>query len=423
MSLFLALTLCWSLTVPAFADGTVQHSNSGVDYVDITEISPLTSDEIDKYSQYTVDSPQTLSIGMPQGLLKNDILSMSTLIDTRELKDVSMNLYTSSILPSHLYACSDITEILEVEGSIYITYQTFDGETVYLTFADEGLVEQIVYDPSNDTAYMLSAEENTEIVNFRYGSSENISDGLQDTIRECIVSGDYSKIQNHPYLSIDINELGQVMIAPRDNAISRSGVVGFTNEADLLRNLKADFPMMNNKVTNSASVYCDYLNKKISFHGVDNRGDYVRVTADNRTFAAATFVTAIGAYLNITTGGALTILDALGIGITIISGKDALMNSVKLYRSANYDYYFTRYGLLYDSTRFNDYVEMVSYSGFGTFGGGYDSSDKFTWIRNPSAEPETKAWSAIQKTCVTRYNAELTEYGYCERYYPLGWFD
>ena len=99
MSLVLALTLCWSLTVPAFADGTVQHSNSGVDYVDITEISPLTSDEIDKYSQYTVDSPQTLSIGMPQGLLKNDILSMSTLIDTRELKDVSMNLYTSSILP------------------------------------------------------------------------------------------------------------------------------------------------------------------------------------------------------------------------------------------------------------------------------------------------------------------------------------
>lgn len=120
MSLFLALMLCWSLTVPAFADGTVQHSNSGVDYVDITEISPLTSDEIDKYSQYTVDSLQTLSIGMPQGLLKNDILSMSTLIDTRELKDVSMNLYTSSILPSHLYACSDITEILEVEGSIYI---------------------------------------------------------------------------------------------------------------------------------------------------------------------------------------------------------------------------------------------------------------------------------------------------------------
>lgn len=423
MSLFLALSLCLSLAVPAFAADAIHHVDSGVDYVDITETSSLTSDEISKYSQYTANPPQNLSVDIPQGLSANDILSMSILIDTKDHSDVSMNLYTSSLLPTYLYACSDITEILETERSVYITYQTFDSETVYLTFADEGLVEQIVYDPLNDTAYMLSDEENTKIVNFRYGSSEIISDGLLDSIRECIVSSDYSEIQNNSYLSVDINELGQVMIAPKGNAISRSGVVGFTNEADLLRNLKADFPMLNNKVSNSSSVYCDYLNKNISFHGVDNRSGYVRVTADNKTFAASALVTAVGAYLNVTTGGALTILDAVGVGITIISGKEALMSSVKLYRSANYDYYFERYGLLYDSTRFNDYVEMVSYAGFGTFGGGYDSSNRFTWIRNPISTPETKDWSAIQKTSMSRYNTELTVYGYCERYYPLGWFD
>lgn len=82
-----------------------------------------------------------------------------------------------------------------------------------------------------------------------------------------------------------------------------------------------------------------------------------------------------------------------------------------------------RYGLLEDSTRFNDYVVVESYSGFGTFCGGYDVDDEFVWIRNPSSDPETRDWNTIQRACVTRYNADLTEFGYCERYFPLGWFD
>ena len=66
---------------------------------------------------------------------------------------------------------------------------------------------------------------------------------------------------------------------------------------------------------------------------------------------------------------------------------------------------------------------VESYSGFGTFCGGYDVDDEFVWIRNPSSDPETRDWNTIQRACVTRYNADLTEFGYCERYFPPGWFD
>ena len=419
MCLFLSFALCFCLATPSFATGATQHCDNGVDYIDITETYSLTSAEVSKYSQYNVTIPHSI----PRGLSVSDILSESTLIDTKDLCGFNVKIYTSSLLPMYLYECSDVIEILEVEGSVYITYQTIDSETVYLTFTNEGLVCQIVYDPFNDTAYILSDEENTKIVNFRYGCYEMISDELLGTIQECIISKDYSEIQNNPCLSIDVNELDQVIITPSSNIISRSSVAGFTNENDMFENLKEEFPILDNKISNVSNVYCAYFDKNISFRGVDNRSDYVRVRADYELFAASTLVSVIGAYLSISTAGACTILDALGIGMTIINGVQVVTSSVEIYRSANYQYYFQRYGLLYDTTRFNDYVELVCHNGFGTFGGGYDSNEEFTWIRNPMSTPETVSWSEIQETAIGRYNIDLYEFGYCERYYPMGWFD
>lgn len=419
----LLLIGCMVLSMPLTSVAAAQGSGGGVDYIDITEALSLSSAEINKYRQYTVTLPQSLSSGTPQNLSANDILSISTLTITEKIGNANISLFTSSQLPAYLYKCSEVVEIMETEDIVYITYQTINDETVYLTFSNNGLVDQVIYDAADDTAYILSDECSTKIVNFRYGSSEIISEELLNTIKESIISGDYSEIQNNPCLSVDVDDLGQVMIAPKADRVSRSGVVGFTNEAELLQNLKGDFPVLNKKVTNNTSVYCDYFNKNISFHGVDSRSQYVRERADYRLFAASTLVTVIGAFLSVTTGGALTILDKLGIAIVILSGKQAIQESVKLYGSASYEYYFERYGLLYDSTRFNDYVVLANYSGFGTFCGGYDSSDRFTWIRNPSSAPEKKSWNEIQRTCVINYNAELTTYGYCERYYPLGWFN
>lgn len=419
LCLFLAFVICFCMTTNSFASGAIQHLDNGVNYIDITETKSLTSAEISKYNQYNITTPYS----MHQEPSVSDILNMSRLIDTKNLCDLSVNIYSSSLLPTYLYACSDVIEILEVEGSVYITYRTVDNETVYLTFTNEGLVEQIVYDSLNDTVYMLSDEENTKIVNFRYGSYEIISDELLDTIQECIISKNYSEIQNNPSLSIDVNELGQVIITPSSNTNSRSGVIGFTNENDMLENLEEEFPMLNNTINNVSNVYCAYFDRNISFRGVDNRSDYVRVRADHTSFAASTLLNVIAVYLTISTGGVISILDALGIGITIIDGMSALENEVELYRSANYKYYFQRYGLLYDTTRYDDYVEFVCYRGFGTFCGGYDSNEEFTWIRNPISTPETVSWSEIQETAIGRYNTDLYEFGYCERYYPMGWFN
>lgn len=147
------------------------------------------------------------------------------------------------------------------------------------------------------------------------------------------LSGDYSEIQNNVSLSVDINERGQAIIEPENavNRVSSTGVPGVTNEADLLRSLKNDFPMLDKKVVNNTLVYCGYLNKNITFHDVDSRSDYVRESANYRSFAVSALVTAIRAYLSISTAGVLSVL--------------------------------------------------------------------------------------------ANYNSELNIFGYCERYYPIGWFD
>ena len=80
----------------------------------------------------------------------------------------------------------------------------------------------------------------------------------------------------------------------------------------------------------------------------------------------------------------------LGIGLAVIGGIQQITESVKLYRSANYKYNYERYGLVYDSTRFNDYVQVYSSFGQGTFSGGYNNKDQFDWIKNPQSHPRGK---------------------------------
>lgn len=387
----------------------------------------MSSEEINRYQKYVVAPEAQLSYRGQNECAAVDLLEICTLVDSQEIGDCKVNRYTSALLSEYLVACKNLSEITTVDGVLYITFETDTGETVYLAYTDDGLASQIVYDASDDTAYMLSEKETTKIVNFRQGTTELISEELLDTIDSCIQTNDYLAIKNNPYLSITVDHNNNVVIEPKEaeSVMSATGVVGFTNETDLLNSLKSDFPFLNQKVPSGGSsyVYCQYLSQNIHFRVVDNRNNYVRIKADFKSFLASTALTVIAAYLDITTGGTITLLNGLGIGLAVIGGIQQITESIKLYRSANYKYDYERYGLVYDSTRFNDYVQVYSSFGQGTFSGGYNNKDQFVWIKNPQSTPEGKDISNIKSTCISRYNAELNVYGNCANYYPIGWFD
>ncbi len=424
VSLLLVLALVVGICPAAFA---VKTNNVGVYRIDNTETQEMSAEEIKKYQKYTV-VPETESVYCEQNTVTtSDLLDICTLVNSQDIGGHAVKQYTSTLLPNYLSDCKDLIEIATVDGILYITFETYAGETAYLTYTSNGLTNQIIYDAADDTAYILSKEETTKIVNFRQGTTELISEELLDTIDDCIQTNNYSAIKNNPYLSIAVDNDNNIVIEPKEaeGVMRATGVVGFTSETDLLNSLKSDFPFLNQKVPTGGSsyVYCQYLSQNVHFKVVDNRNSYVRAKADYKSFLASTALTLIAAYLEISTGGTITLLTQLGIGLAVIGGIQQITESVKLHRSANYKYNYERYGLVYDSTRFNDYVQVYSSFGQGTFSGGYNNKDQFDWIKNPQSTPEGKNISDIKSTCISRYNAELNVYGNCANYYPIGWFD
>lgn len=423
IALTLSLSMLLSLmSLQVYASDSVQQD---IIYSNTCNTLLLSDEEAEYFEQFSVTLPTSISDDSESIGFVENILSVSSVIDIKEIGDITYTLYESSDIPYYLPNCSQIEEIVKAEDSVNITYQTTDNLTVILTYTDEGLTNQLIYDNSSDILYQPLIGGGTKLENFRFGSSYTFSEEAMEMIREAIASGNYSEIQDNPEIHISVDEEGEVSIVPNTNELmsTRSGVIGFDNEADLLTSLKSDFPYYYEKANSSGTVYCAYLNKYISFQGLDNRNGYVRESASYSSFAASTAITVLSLYLGVEITVMATILNVMGISILIKDGISVVGEAIKLYNSAIYEYYYERFGLLYDSTRFNDYVELYSSRGFGQFTGGYDSNDEFTWVKSLPSTPEAKNWSDIQSTCMTYYNVELNTYGYCERYYPLGWFD
>lgn len=418
ISLLLVVALVVGICPAAFAAKT---DDVGVYRIDNTETQEMSAEEIKKYQKYTV-VPETESVYCEQNTVTTtDLLEICTLVDNQDIGGHTVNQYTSTLLPDYLVNCKKLIEIATIDEVLYITFETYADETVYLTYNSNGLVNQIIYDAFDDTAYMLSAEETTKTLNFRQGTTEVISEELLQTINSCIQANDYSVIKDNPNLTIDMNADGTVIICPKTKEeVGRSGqLVGFTNETDMLNDLKREFPLLKKYECHFSSVYIQYLSKNVNFKVVDNRDSYTRIRADFKLYAASTALTVIAAFLGTPTTIAAGILTALDIGLTIVDGIQKITEAVKLYRGARFSYTHERYGLVRDTTRFNDYVNVFYRGGSGEFSGGYKSDGTFNWHREPVSVSEMEDFNEIKSTCAARYNADLNVYGYCESYYPL----
>ena len=109
-----------------------------------------TQQEIEAYAPYAIDWQSTSST---EGSDKQIILEMCSFAKEKTIGENVYQIYTSDILGSYLYQFGEMTEIAEMQGTLYIQYTDSDGNTVTLGYTDEGLMEKAVYCLETDTLY------------------------------------------------------------------------------------------------------------------------------------------------------------------------------------------------------------------------------------------------------------------------------
>lgn len=414
ISLILSISMVFSV-LSISVSATNVDSDNGIIMVNNSAEGAMSSEETARYNQFILDLPTT---SVPT---TEKILEYCTFKGSETIGGEIYTSYSSDTLTQHLKDCLEITDITVVSGTIYISYITNDSKTVCITYTESGIVNQTIYDEVTDTAYFLSPSSNQKCTNFRSGTYYTLSETLESKIQACIESGDYSDLQDNPSIKIETDETGLITITPQiaSSPMSRA-VNGFTNEAAMLDDLKANFPYINNARQATSSMYCQSLKKNVTVIGKELRNAYTRKTVDYKPFAASTGIEVIKAFLGVKTIGiAASILSTAGVALLVVSGVQVIRDAITLYRSAQYNYHCERHGEVYDTTRFNDYVNVVRYFGTGTYVGGYNSSGNFDWVMAPSSTAEDHTWSSIQSEALSRYDSDIYIWGYCNSYYPL----
>ena len=119
---------------------------------------------------YRVDETLLPAPADPSMTLRQRLLAECTLLEESEAGEPALRQYDGAGLAVCLPQGSSITEVAEADGFLYITYLAAGGKEVILTYTDQGLQEQIVYEVGADTAVYQTAEGVTLYRNFRNGT-------------------------------------------------------------------------------------------------------------------------------------------------------------------------------------------------------------------------------------------------------------
>lgn len=111
-----------------------------------------TQQEIEAYAPYAVD--WTAVPGWEDGMTEKEfILSLCTYEGEQEIGSNTHKIYTSEILANYLYQCREITEITELNGTLYISYFGQGEDMNIIAYDDNGLCEKAIYIAETDTLY------------------------------------------------------------------------------------------------------------------------------------------------------------------------------------------------------------------------------------------------------------------------------
>ena len=131
---------------------------------------PASDSSAQMLESYRVDETLLPAPADPSMALRQRLLAECTLREENEAGKLVLREYDGAGLVGCLTQGSSITEVAEADGFLYITYLAADGKEVILTYTDQGLREQIVYEVGADTAVYQTAEGVTLYRNFRNGT-------------------------------------------------------------------------------------------------------------------------------------------------------------------------------------------------------------------------------------------------------------
>ena len=418
-SLVLSLSCIFALCCPVSASAYSSNAQEdGYLYYNHSNEYSLSATEADMYSCFEVSRNINEEVALANDVsMKEYILSLCTLSAENYFSEIQVKSYESETLQEALYECDRIGEITLIGEVLYVTYFTTSGIEVRLGYNNAGLTEKVVYYPETDTAIIQNMGVTTRCDGFRAGCSSEISDELLAEIDRLIEEQNWDTLNDLECVDWEsenpVAESSSMLSTPR-----AGGAFGFTSDAQMLANLKADFPMKTDAVLYNQSKYTSILAKNYTVKVLEDRNGYVRKTSEWKNFIASTALTAIGAYLSVTTAGTITILDALGIGMAIVDGVNQILESVTLYRSAKYKYLGARDGYVLDDTVYNKFVHVIYHSGYGEFTGGYSSSGVFTWVESGRSSAYDHSASSIADKALEYYAKNVYADGYCSAYWP-----
>ena len=116
-----------------------------------TERQPTAAEREDA-AQYVLD--WRAIPGWEEGMTEKEFILNLCSYSARETIDGTVHTqYTSDVLPVYLYRCYEITEIVEREGYLYISYLAEDEDQIILVYTDAGIHEVGIYDTKTDTFF------------------------------------------------------------------------------------------------------------------------------------------------------------------------------------------------------------------------------------------------------------------------------
>lgn len=389
--LFVASFVCLLTPVYAVENTVTTIESDNFNYENGSET--LSAVQAELYTQYEVNVPNMLVA------VKPFVMSISTTTNSYTIGSHTVTIFQSNALHQYLYHCQEIEEISLIDENLNISYVTAEGIKVYLCYDNIHLLNKVVYFPDTDTAVIDSGATVTQSQHFLTAQSCEVS---ESQFQDCEV--------NLRDGSSDVSDITEDVCST-----SSTASYGFTSEAAMLADLKKAFPVQENQTIYTTSLYSYPVDSYLEVKVTQTRNTYVKKSADYRSFLASTAVTLIASYLSLPTTVAVTILTALGIGI---SAAQLVVDDITLYRSATYQFIGSRDGYVYDPISYQKFVHVVFHSNSGVFTGGYASDGTFTWVMSSVPAAYDYEPASIAQDAIGKYTQNILLDGYCSMYYP-----
>ncbi|MBQ5950973.1 MAG: hypothetical protein IJL66_02340 [Lachnospiraceae bacterium] len=399
LSLALVFGMAFSMVVPVYAGGR-NGNKASLEYVyidnyKVQEASAEQEKQNEKYAEASVDNVWQF------------VLDRCQVAEDRSTKEMTTIIYTTTGVNEIFRESKEITGVFHMGDAMYVEYKSGDGKEITLVYTGKERVQLLVYDPKTDELYSDLYGKKELHKNFRHGTQIVLTD-------ESLKLLDRASPEEWQRLAEESEKYDEIFFPEVENLLtargSGSGEKGATNPAELLADLKSNFPMYTDQLKRSTWRYCAALSKNVAIRVSETRNGYIKVKADFRSFVINTTFTTIAAKLSISSLWVAPVLTVAGIAYSALG---FITEAATLVHSAEYRFLGQRIGRVFDSTRFNAYVRTVTKSGYGKFSGGYDSSGIFRWIISGSCPAYEKTYEQLADIAMSNYNADIVSHGTC----------